>query len=133
VQWQGDNAAEVECLLRDHLARADKQGDKLLVRGIGLNVELSLGDSVVLDGDRLGIKRAATAEPLKESYVTWKGDNVSEIGRFMSSYKVQFMVAGEFLHIIAPQETVVLARGDRLVKRDGQIIVSVAGKQHQHE
>lgn len=132
VQWQGDNVQEIEQLLRHHLARADKEGDKLLVRGLGLKLQLELGDSLILDGNRLGIRRAETAEPLKATYATWKGDNVSEIARFMTDYKVEFMVSGERLHVLAGKNSVVLKRGDRLIHRDGQVIVSVAGKQHRY-
>jgi hypothetical protein len=132
VQWKGDNTGEIEHLLRDHLVRADKAGDKLQVHGIGLNIELSLGDSLIVEGDRLGVLRAATTQPLKEAYVTWKGDNVAEMARFMSDYKVDFMVTGELLSVIGKEVSVVLARGDRLVKRDGQIVVSMAGKQHRY-
>jgi hypothetical protein len=132
VQWKGDNAQEVEQLLQGHLARADQVGDHLLIRGLGIHLELSLGDSLMLDGDRLGVRRSAGAAPLQESSVTWKGDNVKEIARFMTDYQVEYLVMGECLHIIAAQETVVLGRGDRLVKRDGQIVVSIAGKQHRY-
>lgn len=129
VQWQGDNASEFEKLLSNHLVRADKHGDQLVLLGVGIHVTLNLGDSVLLDGDALGVQRA-DGKPVENPSVTWKGSNLGDVANFLTDYKVTFMVMGETLHCIAAQETIVLARGDKLINRYGQIIVSKAGVDH---
>jgi hypothetical protein len=134
VQWQGDNAEEAERLLSNHLARADKHGDKLHLIGLGINVELNLGDSLILDGDRIGIQRAATKEPLVEEFVTWTGD-LPAVERFLKRYVVRLEVRGTLLALFGDDSGIpwfVLSQGDRLVKRDGQIIISKLGNHHRH-
>lgn len=138
VQWKGDNVRDVERLLAGYLVRADRAGEKLRLVGLGINVTLEPGDSLILDSDakapgrrfpRVGVQRATVKGKRAESFVTWKGDNVTQIADFVSGYKVELVVMGENLHLIG-SETVILKRGDRLVDRNGQIVVSVAGKQH---
>jgi hypothetical protein len=129
--WNGDNAAEIERLLSNHLARADKHGDKLTLIGIGLNVELNLGDTVLLDGDRLGIVRAGAG--VAEDFVTWKGDNLPAIGEFVAPYGAWVLVEGERVSIyLGSQHIAALNRGDRIERKNGQMIVSRAGKDHRH-
>jgi hypothetical protein len=139
VLWRGDNVKDVERLLAGYLVRADREGEKLLVRGLGINVTLEPGDTLILDRDeralgrrfpRVGIQRAPTKGRPAELFVTWKGDNVAEIGRFVSAYQVELMVVGENLHLIGKAETIVLKRGDRVLERNGQLVISVAGKTH---
>lgn len=135
VQWRGDNAAEAERLLAQHLARADKHGDKLHLVGIGLNVELSLGDSLVMEGDRLGIQRAVTTAPLTEEFVTWTGENMGSVISFMRAYQVRIEVVDGKIRLYGDDSYLpwfTLRKGDRLIKRDGQIIVSLAGRDHRH-
>ena len=63
VQWKVDNLDEIEHLLRFHEFRCRPDGDDLLIQGYGgLNTHLAPGDSLILDGDRLGILRVP-AEP----------------------------------------------------------------------
>lgn len=131
VIWDGQNAAEIEQLLSQHLARADKHGDKLTLIGIGLNVELSLGDSIMLDGDRLGILRAGA--PMPPAAITWDGTNVPAINEFLSAAGVWLLVEGEVLSIYGGSTLIAaLNRGDRIEKRNGQMHVSRAGKDHRN-
>jgi hypothetical protein len=131
IRWNGDNAAEVERLLSNHLARADKHGDKLQLIGIGLNVELNLGDTLVLDGDRLGIVRANAGAV--QDFVTWTGANLPAFEEFLKPYGVNLLVEGERLSIYGGfQHIATLNRGDRVERKNGQIIVSRAGKDHRH-
>lgn len=133
IQWTGDNEQVIDDLLgREHMVRADKHADKLHVHGIGLDIMLELGDSLILDGDRLGVNRAPRANPLEQSFVTWTGSNMQEIVDFLAAYDVEIQVHGEGLYIKALNSPIVLGlgRGDRLVKRHGKIIVSIAGKDH---
>jgi hypothetical protein len=130
VQWDGDNAADIERLLSNHLARADKHGDKLRLVGIGLNVELGLGDTVMLDGDRLGIARAGV--PLPER-ITWDGTNVPAFNEFLQPYGVWMLVECELLSIYGGSTLfAVLNRGDYIEKRNGQMHISRAGKDHRN-
>lgn len=127
VQWRGDNAQEADRLLSAHLARADKEGAKLHVVGFGLNVELELGDSLILDGDRLGVLRATTEKPTKETWVTWQGNNRQKVATFLKAYQVRLEQDGRRLKLYGDRTLVpwfVLDLGDRLIHRDGQIIVS---------
>jgi hypothetical protein len=131
IIWDGDNAKEVESLLGDHLARADKAGDKLKLIGIGLNVELGLGDTVLLDGDRLGIVRAGAG--IAEDFIVWAGNNLPAFDEFLKPYGVYLIVQGERLSIYGgPQHIATLNRGDRIERKNGQIVVSRVGKDHRH-
>lgn len=127
VQWRGDNAVEADHLLQAHQARADKVGSKLHVVGIGLNAELDLGDSLIMEGDRLGILRATTPSPTKETWVTWQGNNLAKVLEFLKHYDVQALPRGRYLDLYGDRTRVpwfILNLGDRLVLRDGQIIVA---------
>jgi hypothetical protein len=131
IQWTGDNVAEIERALADHLARADKHGDKLHLIGIGLNVELGLGDSILMDGDRMGIVRAGAPMPLTE--ITWDGTNVPAINDFLDATGVWLLVEGEILSIYGGNQLfAALNRGDRIEKKAGQIVISRAGKDHRN-
>jgi hypothetical protein len=131
IVWEGDNSAEVEQLLGNHLARADKVGDKLRLVGIGLHVELSLGDTLLLDGDRLGISRKGAG--IAECFVTWDGTNVPAFVEFLKPYGVGLLVEGEQLSIYADfHHVATLNRGDRVERKDGQLVVSRAGKDHRN-
>ena len=127
VQWRGDNAQEADQLLSAHLARADKDGSKLRVVGLNVNVELELGDSLIVDGDRLGILRASTEKPTAETWVTWQGNNLQKAKDFLKAYQVRLEQDGRRLRLYGDRSQTpwfVLDLGDRLIKRDGQIIVS---------
>jgi hypothetical protein len=135
VQWRGDNAAEVDHLLRAHIARADQERDKLRIIGLhtgdGLNIEVNLGDTLIVDGDRLGIRRAASDQPLLERSVIWHGNNIGQVKDFLKRYAVRIEVSGSRLELYGDPDSKVpwfsLRIGDALVHRDGQIIVSKAG------
>lgn len=134
VQWKGDNAHEIERMLASHQVRADKEGDKLKVVGIGINVEVGLGDSVVLDKDRLGIRRSHDlTRRTKETWVTWQGNNLDKVRDFLKTYKVRIEVQDSKLGLFgddSPLPWFILKRGDRLINRGGEIIVSVEGRDH---
>lgn len=131
VQWTGNNASEIEGLLSNHLARADKHGDKLHLIGIGLDVEMTLGDSIVMDGDRLGIVRSGS--PLPPDTITWDGTNVPAINEFLGAAGVWLLVEGEILSIYGGDTLIAaLNRGDRIEKTAGQITISRAGKDHRN-
>jgi hypothetical protein len=131
AQWNGDNAQEIEHLLRHHVARADKDGDCCHIIGLqGLDIRLNPGDRLVVEGDRLGVLRTAITAP--DPTITWEGANVPEIARFLSTFKVRLDVIGNTLFIYGEGENApaVLNRGDRLIQRQGMIVVSKAGKEH---
>lgn len=134
VQWTGDNKAEIDRFLSSHLARADKEGEKLKVVGIGVNIEVGLGDSLILDRDRLGIRRAhdLTART-KETWVTWQGNNLDKCKEFLKAHKVRLEVQAGKLGLFgddSPYPWFILKTGDRLIKRGAEIIVSVEGRDH---
>jgi len=125
AQWKGDNLPEIENLLGQHLARARKEGDKLHLTGLGLDTTAELGDTIMVDGDRLGILRAATSTPTKEEFLTWEGGNVPQFEAFLKGQGLTFVVTGRNLEAYAGlQRVLLLQKGDRIIKRDGQIIVS---------
>lgn len=129
--WDGDNVAEIERMLGDHLVRADKHGDTLALIGIGLNTQLGLGDTLVLDGDRLGIVRVNAGAV--QDFVTWAGDNLPAFEEFLKPYRVSLLVEGERLSIYGGfQHIATLNRGDRVERKNGQMVVSRAGKDHRH-
>jgi hypothetical protein len=134
VQWQGDNVAEVERMLAGHLVRADKEGDLLKLTGIGISTEIKPGDSVVLERDRLGVRRAHDlTRRTKETWVTWQGNNLDKCKEFLKAYKVRFEVQGNKLGLFgdeSPLPWFILKPGDRLVKRGGEIVISVEGRDH---
>lgn len=132
--WDGDNAAEIEGMLNRHLVRTDKDGDKLALIGIGLNVSLDLGDTVLLDGDRLGIVRAGSGvSDLYPEMVVWAGNNLPAFEEFLKPYGVNLLVEGERLSIYGGfQHIATLNRGDRVERKNGQMVVSRVGKDHRH-
>ncbi len=133
VQWTGDNALECDRLLRNHQARADKKADKLHIVGLGLNVTLELGDSLIVKDDRLGVQRKVKAESEVETWVTWEGNNLPKLKAFLSQYEVRLEVIGARLLLHGDTSGLPwfeLNYGDRLVKRDGHIVVSKLGKTH---
>jgi hypothetical protein len=132
VQWTGDNTVEIENLLSKHVARADKEGDLCHIRGLdGLDLTLSPGDHLTVEGDRLGVFRQGTPAP--ELTVTWTGTNMAEVAQFIAGFHVtRVEVVGDTLMLYAdgdPRPTVA-NRGDRLISRGGWLVVSKAGKDH---
>jgi hypothetical protein len=131
VEWNGENAAEIEGLLRLHVARADKEGDQCCIRGIdGMSIVLDLGDRVMIEGDRLGVlrKAVATAEPT----IVWTGANLGDIANFLKAYRVRLDVIGQTLFIYGEGEPqpATLNRGDRLIERGHEITVRKVGRDH---
>ena len=66
VVWKGDNEADVRALLSQHETRMHRDGDNLLIQGAwsDLNTLIEPGDTLILEGDRLGILRAENAGPV---------------------------------------------------------------------
>jgi hypothetical protein len=97
---------------------------------MGLNTHISVGDTVMVDGDRLGIKRAKPL-PVIDPFVTWEGDNLLEIDDFLKLYGVRLEVMNERLNIHAGHELMAsLGRGDRVTKSNGNVVISRAGQHH---
>lgn len=134
VRWTGNNTRDVSKLLENHSARAEPDGGRLHLVGLGLNTHISVGDIVMVDGDRLGIKRAKPL-PVVDPYVTWEGDNLMEVDDFLKLYGVRLSVMNECLSIHAGHELMAsLGRGDRVTKKLGSnkahIEISRAGQHH---
>lgn len=131
AQWNGDNLAELQHLLRLHDATAAKYGDQVLITGEGLAVTLNLGDQVVISGDQIGVIRPATKTPDPE--VTWDGNNVFEMSRFLSAFEVRCELKGRtlFIHDLRGIEKPArIEPGDKVISRNGTPVVSKAGKHH---
>lgn len=132
IEWTGDNAQEIESLLREHVARADKEGDLCHLRGLnGLDLTLTPGDHLTIEGDRLGIFRQG--KPAPEPTVTWTGINMAEIAQFISGFhvsKVEVVGNSLMLYAIGDERPSVVDRGDMLINRGGWLVVSKAGKDH---
>jgi hypothetical protein len=112
------------------MARAEPDGGRLHLVGMGLNTHICVGDTVMVDGDRLGIKRAKPL-PGVDPFVTWEGDNVLEIDDFLKLYGVRLEVMNERLNIHAGHELMAsLGRGDRVTKSSGNVVISRAGQHH---
>lgn len=131
VRWTGNNTRDVNKLLEDHLARAEPDGATLHIVGIGLNTHICVGDVVLIENDRLGIKRVKPA-PQADPFVTWTGDNVFEIDDFLKLYGVHIDVMNDLLNIHAGHDLMAsLGRGDRITKSStGEIVISRAGQHH---
>lgn len=131
IRWHGNNTAAINKLLESHMARAEPDGSKLHLVGMGLNTHISVGDAAIVEGNRLGIRRA---KPLVKAdpYMTWTGDNLLEIGDFLKVYGVRLQVMSEQLAIftVSNQLIATLGRGDRVTKTDGNIVISRAGQHH---
>ena len=132
VQWRGDNLGDIDRLLAHHHATAHVQtGQKLLIRGAdGLSLEIDIGDSIILEGDRLGIDRVTIA--VKTESITWTGDNVQDIAEFVRNHEVSPRVIGSGLQLLCEgEEPVHLRRGDKLEIRGGRFLcVSRGGQDH---
>lgn len=130
VRWHGNNIDAVNRLLAEYHAIAEPDGARLHIVGIGLNTHICVGDIVMVEGDRLGIKRAKPL-PQINPYVTWAGDNLFEMDDFLKLYGVRLEVMAERLNIFAGQDLMAsLGRGDRVTKANGNVIVSRAGEHH---
>lgn len=130
VCWMGNNTSAVNRLLDEHMARAEPDGGRLHIVGMGLNTHISVGDTVMVEGDRLGIKRAKLL-PTVDPFVTWEGDNLLEIDDFLKLYGVRLEVMSGILNIYAGHELMAtLARGDRATKSNGNVVISRAGQHH---
>jgi hypothetical protein len=130
VRWTGDNTRDVNRLLDEHMARAEPDGPRLHIVGMGLNTHISVGDIVMVEGDRLGIKRAKPL-PTVDPYVAWDGDNVLEIDDFLRLYGVRLEVISERLNVFAgPELMASLGRGDRITKSNGNVVITRAGEHH---
>lgn len=132
VEWTGDNTAEIEALLHQHVVRADKEGDLCRIRGLdGLNLVLKPGDHLTVEGDRLGVFRQGVPAP--EPMVEWTGVNMGEIAQFIAGFHVHHVeVVGNTLMLYAVGDTnpTAVKPGDRLVSRGGWLVVSKAGRDH---
>jgi hypothetical protein len=130
IRWMGNNTSAINRLLDEHMARAEPDGGRLHIVGMGLNTHISVGDTVLVEGDRLGIKRAKPL-PTVDPYVTWQGDNLLEIDDFLTLYGVRLAVMGDQLTIHAGHDLMAsLARGDRITKSKGNVVISRAGEHH---
>ena len=130
VRWMGNNTGAVNKLLAEHMARAEPDGGRLHLVGMGLNVHVSVGDTILVEGDRIGIRRSKPA-PEADKYVTWEGDNLLEIDDFLLLNGVRLEVMADRLNIYAGHEIMAsLGRGDRITKSGDQIIISRAGEHH---
>lgn len=133
AQWKGDNAREIEHLLRRHVAHAEKAGDLCRITGANkLDITLNLGDRVVVDGDRLGVFRQTT-QTRPDPEVLWTGINMADVAKFLIGYDVRVEVIGDtiFIHDARGHEkSLALKRGDKLIERSGMLIHSRGGKDH---
>jgi hypothetical protein len=134
VRWTGNNTRDIGRLLAEHMARAEPDGGRLHLVGMGLNTHICVGDTVMVEGDRLGIKRAKSL-PTIDPYVTWEGDNLLEIDDFLKLYGVRLEVMSDRLSIYAGRELMAsMGRGDRVTKKLGSsqahIEISRAGEHH---
>ena len=127
----GNNTQAVNRLLDEYMARAEPDSGRLHIVGMGLNTHISVGDTVMVEDGRLGIKRAKPL-PTVDPFVTWEGDNVLEIDEFLKLYGVNLQVISERLNVFAgPELMASLGRGDRITKAsDGNVVVSRAGQHH---
>jgi hypothetical protein len=131
AQWKGDNIGEIEMLLMFHDATAVKDGDRCYIMAEGLSITLNLGDSLIREGDQLGVIRPAIDAPDPE--ITWTGQNVEPMARFLAGYKIRVELRGSTLsiHDLQGREPpAVLTPGDKLIERGGKVVVSKAGKGH---
>lgn len=131
VRWTGNNTRDINRALETHMARAEPDGGRLHIVGMGLNTHICVGDSLLVEGDRLGIKRAKPL-PAIDKYVTWEGDNLLEIDDFLKLYGVRLEVMNERLNVFGGHELMAsMGRGDRITKAsDGTIVVTRAGQHH---
>jgi hypothetical protein len=130
VRWTGNNTRDINRLLESHMARAEPDGGRLHLVGIALNTHICVGDTVMVEGDRLGIKRAKPL-PVVDPFVTWEGDNLLEIDDFLKLYGVRLETMSERLNIFAgPELMASLGRGDRVTKANGNVVISRAGQHH---
>lgn len=131
LQWDGDNLHEVESALEDYVTSISAGGGVLKIIGMGgLELAIQLGDVLLVEEGRIGIIRDS-GKRNDHGFVTWKGSNIEEFAIFLKNHKVRMAIAGDALLIHGGTKPIILSRGDRLINRNGQIVVSIAGKQHQ--
>lgn len=127
----GNNTTAVDRLLREHHARAEPDGPRLHLVGIGLNTHICVGDAVLVEGDRLGIKRSKPV-PTVDKYVIWTGENLLEVDDFLQLYGIRLEVMSDLLNIHGGHQLIAsLRRGDRVTKAStGEIVVTRAGEHY---
>lgn len=132
ITWRGDNVADIERFLGRWVVRADKDGANLHLIGLGgLDKMLEPGDQILRDTEhnQLGFLLKKTVDALPN--VTWKGDNMLDIARFVKAFPVRIGVRDEELFVQHDTDgPLVLARGDRLVKNGDTLAISRAGLEH---
>lgn len=131
ARWEGDNLREIEVLLRLHDAKAYAHGETLHISGQGIYITLSPGDSLIREGDRLGVLRRVV--DASDPEIIWTGVNVTDMARFLSGYEIRVELFGNtmFIHDLQGREKPArLEPGDKLIERGGQLIVSKAGRDH---
>lgn len=132
ITWRGDNVADIERFLGRWVVRADKNGTNLHLLGLGgLDKLLEPGDQILRDTkhNQLGFLLKKTIDSLPN--VTWKGDNMLDIARFVKAFPVRVGVKGEELFVQHDTDgPLILARGDRLVKNGDTLAISRAGTDH---
>ncbi len=133
LRWTGNNTDQLSKLLADFHARAEPDGATLHLVGIGLNTHISVGDTLIIEGSRLGIRRDKPQQK-DEKYVTWEGDNLLEIDDFLLLYGVRIEVISDRLLIHGGHELIAsIGRGDRITKASsGDIVISRAGQHHRN-
>ena len=70
VQWRVENQEEVARFLEDFMVRIKPiPGDQLLIQGAitGMDLQVSPGDVIVLNGSQLGVVRIPESEKYRES------------------------------------------------------------------
>lgn len=129
VQWMGNNQKSIDALLSNHMAATELQiGHKLRIHGLGLETIIDLGDFVIVDGDRIGIRRAPVAS---DEFVTWTGKNLESVKSFTEGAGVRFEVHDERLDVMGGENLIAsLSRGDRITKQNGNMTVTRAGEHH---
>jgi hypothetical protein len=131
VVWRGDNVGEVELFLGKWVVRADQEGQQLHLIGLGgLEKLLEPGDQILRDlkFNQVGFLLKKTIDALPS--VTWKGDNMLDVARFVKDFPVRIGVEGTNLFVQFDIGRMDLVRGDRLVKHGNTLAISQAGIDH---
>lgn len=131
VTWKGDNVGDVELFLGKWLVRADKEGHQLHLIGLGgLDKLLEPGDQILrdLNLNQLGFLFKKTVDSLPG--ITWTGENMLDIARFVKGFPVRLGVEREKLFVQSADGRMYLVRGDRLLKNGNTLAISRAGIDH---
>ena len=149
THWDGENLNEIALLFNEFDVHVEQNGDTVRITGPDdFEAKLQVGDAIDLGGGGAGFKITRASDPaVEDPYITWTGNNMFDIVQFIEGWLaitpsvIDNLLVLEWIeergHVftveaMSQKMQCFLERGDRLVQRGMQLIVSRAGTDHRN-